>query len=155
MLGASPKARGFSLVEVLIALLLLVVGLGGALGLYTRQINAVGNAQRRLQAENIARARLAEVQAEGYEMLLTRHLIGDTRASKLLNETTAAPSSKTPAIAPPSFRRSVQIEGLAADADNALPPRIRITVRVEWAAGVAAKRKHLTSGEAIGYVVSP
>jgi len=66
--------RGLSLVEVLVALLLLAVGLGGAMGLVTRQVTGLDRTQNGARADALARGRLVQLQAVGYGALNERYL---------------------------------------------------------------------------------
>lgn len=65
----NPGCRGLSLVEVLIAVVFLVFGLGGIVKLYSHQQIQVARAARVSRAERLAQGYLAHLQKAGYENL--------------------------------------------------------------------------------------
>jgi type II secretory pathway pseudopilin PulG len=140
-----------SLMEVMLAIVVLVFGLGGIMDLYGRQVQGIGQARAALRADHLARCYLAQIEAAGYEGLRTRYL-------KESSEALFDDSPTREAALDPTLWWSARLERQAADVP---PARIRITVVVGWgtqpsgsdsAAAFAANSK---SRKAIGYVVAP
>jgi prepilin-type N-terminal cleavage/methylation domain-containing protein len=63
------RSRGFSLVEVLVALLLLAVVLGGMLSLWSFGFNATRHSQRIAVGYNIGRRQVERVRAIGFAFM--------------------------------------------------------------------------------------
>lgn len=73
--GRKPSGRGFSLMEVLVALVVIVFGLWGILELVAANQGISRQAARRAAAIELAGAKMAEIQAAGFdrvEPLLTK-----------------------------------------------------------------------------------
>ncbi len=149
------RPRGFSLVEVLVALVLLLVGLGGVMGLYTRELKNLGQTQRRARADYLARGYLSQVQAMGYETLKSRHL-------KESPESFLGPNlNKYPED--PDFWWNARLKSEGASETKNLPPRVKIAVRVGWGRPPAedspkmddGARQSLKIREVTGYAVAP
>lgn len=68
--GCRPNGGGFSLIEVLVALVVIVFGLWGILDLVTSNETNDRIVQRRAAAIELAGAKLAEIQAAGFDALL-------------------------------------------------------------------------------------
>lgn len=152
-IGRPTRApRALSLVEVVVALVLLVFGLGGVLQLYTRQLREFGRLERRGRAEGIARQRLAELQGLGFQELKARYLKGVSQASL-----PAESGPPTPGAESLPFTVRLQETRVAQ-----MPPAIRVTVEVQWGrphAGRDGARSEAGDGayltrEVTGYVVS-
>ena len=114
--------RALSLVEVVVALVLLVFGLGGVLQLYTRQLREFGRLERRVRAEQVARQHLVEFQDLGFQTLKTRYL-RDVSEAMLPGE--GGPPTPGAIHLPYTVRLE---ETRVAD----MPPAIRVTVEVQW-----------------------
>ena len=150
--GASrvDARSGLTLIEVLVAIVLLVIGIGGVMELFTNQMVGQKRSLRRLQAETLARGYLAQIQAAGYSELKSRYLADATEAYFGGEQN----HFKEP---DGEFWGGARLH---AEQPVGLRPVIRIAVQMNWGPGAsgtqnAAEADQTTSGEVVGYVVAP
>lgn len=140
-----------SLMEVMLALVVLAFGLGGIMDLYARQVQGTGQARIALRADQLARCYLAQIEAVGYDGLRTRYL-------KESSEALFDDSPTREAALDPTFWWSARLEQQAAGEPLA---RIRVIVVVGWGtqpSGSDPPAAFVTdskSRKAVGYVVAP
>jgi prepilin-type N-terminal cleavage/methylation domain-containing protein len=142
---SNHKRRGVSLVEVLIALIVISLGIGGALDLFARQVQGIGKSRSRISQTHFAEGKMTHLRARGYDTL-SANLAGKIEASQFAS----------------GVREDLQIWWTAylEDQPDAQPrPRIRIEVHcgnLRTKAEDAATTK--TPGayrKVTGYVVQP
>lgn len=138
--------RGMSLIEVLIALMLLTIGLGGVMDLYTNQLKNVGWNQKRVRADHLARSRLAQLQIAGYARLKSQYLADS-------DEAVFDPGTDLECTAILENQKGEELQGL--------PARIKITVLVTLIeptmgkSDIRALETHYNFRKAVGYAVAP
>jgi type II secretory pathway pseudopilin PulG len=146
----SHSGRGVSLVETLIALLLLTLGLGGVVELFMTQARYVNRSARESRRENLARVYLNQLQAAGHEEIEDQMGV---LAKPETPDTAELFGSPTKSTLDPDFRWNARLtredmEGVKV---------IQIRVQTIWSpdANPDARPSDSAEKEAVGYVVSP
>jgi prepilin-type N-terminal cleavage/methylation domain-containing protein len=123
-----PRGRGFSLIEVLLALVILTIGLYGVLDLIISTHNRSARTERRAAAIELARGKMAELQAMGYEWVEARNLV--PRAADGASSPTFFPAQAAkfePPYEAPVYRWQARF-----DRDPKEPDLVNVEVRVTW-----------------------
>lgn len=134
--------RGMTLIEVIVALVLLTIGLFGVLDMYLGVAKGLAASRKEMQADNLLRAHLANLETAGYPALDDWIRIQ------------GAPPTPDQAARFPSFQKSL-VPGFTWNAElkreqNQTPKRIMITVALQWSANGKTKERKAT-----GYVFAP
>ena len=123
-----PRGWGFSLMEVLLALVVLTIGLYGVLDLIISTHNRSARTERCAAAIELARAKMAELQAMGYEALESRALL--PRLADAASSPTHFPAQAAKSEAPyeaPFYRWQARFDRAPKE-----PDIVNIEVRVTW-----------------------
>ena len=129
------RRRGFSLVEVLVALVFISFGLFGVVDLFVNLTRSAGRDEKQMRAGQLARGYLEQVQASSYADLEAK--INQSKDGSLFP---AGGSSTAPLDSDFSWNGTLTLE-------NGTPARIRVVVAVSW--------KNLDTGSSVkevGYV---
>jgi len=120
------SGRGYSMMEVLLALVVISFGLYGLLDLITTTQKQSVRAHRRAVAVELARARMAELQAAGYDAVAGLWAKSSADPSKPLDY-----PPETAAFAAPYKAKNFRWQAhLVRDAQH--PEVIQVEVRVTW-----------------------
>lgn len=136
------RKRGMTLIEVIVALVLLTIGLFGVLDMYMGVARGLAASRKEMQADNLLRAHLTNLETAGFAALDDWIRVQ------------AAPPSPDVAARFPSFQKSL-LPGFTWNAElkreqNENPKRIMVTVALQWSANGKTKER-----KAIGYVFAP
>jgi len=141
-LSGSGKRTGMTLVEVLIGLVILTLGIGGAVNLYAKQVKRVGITRHRLASSMLARGELARFENRGFVSIQSEYFSeADTATSATVQG--LSNNGATWWKATLTYRPDVS-------------PAPRIDVRVQSGQGARVPESVMKSQmqEVVGYVVS-
>ena len=130
----SGKRRGFSLVEVLVALVFISFGLFGVVDLFINITRNAGREEKQMRAGHLARGYLEQVQASSYADLEAK--IDQSKGGSLFDK----PETSAPLDSDFSWNGTLSRESGA-------PAKIRVVVTVSWKDMGAG-----TSVKEVGYV---
>ncbi len=83
---AFPAEGGFSLVETMVALVLLSISLLGALSMFAVAQEGISGGAKRLEALALAETKMERMRAAAYQTLQTEDVNGDGRADVILED---------------------------------------------------------------------
>ena len=163
---------GFTLIEAMIAMAILLVGAMGLMGIFTHGLKLNGDARRLMQASNIAEDIVNNIQARYYDDAVTQKLLANAKISNdgdiadtNLNFTTspdpvadgwADHDEKTlddlgtawtgiPAASLGEFQRYWNVANLDTNGDGSID-EVQLAVIVRWPYGSGYRRVVLISG---------
>jgi prepilin-type N-terminal cleavage/methylation domain-containing protein len=136
------RSHGMTLIEVIVALVLLTIGLFGVLDMYLGVANGLASSQKETQADYLARAHLANLEMAGYQSLDDWiRMYADKKNPNQASRYNKLENSLVPGF---TWNANLKREGDGGDG------YIMITVAVQCPGkGKARERK------AIGYVFGP
>lgn len=149
----SPK-KATTLVEVLVALVLLVFGLGGIMELYVNLMHNSARSSRQLRAWNLAQCYLGQMQAMDHAAL-KQQMAASGQNAENTEIPTLYPQLKRSQIDPDFLWNA----GFSQEEVNGIPT-IQVKVWTEWRPEISkeeaiAARGETVRKEAVGYVAAP
>ena len=134
--GLKVKERGFSLIEVLIALSILAVGLLAIASMQIRAIQVNGSAGSMTEGTAYAQGKMEELLALPYD--------DTTNANDPLDDTTAIGTVTTRSVASADLPAGISQINWTVDTDTPATGCKTIVVTVNWLGGQGLKRAILT-----------
>lgn len=137
------RKKGMTLIEVVIALVLLTIGLSGVLDLYTQVARGLEINRKEVQADNLVQAHLANLETAGYQALddWIRTYADVKRDANEAPRFHDLQPSLTPGFTWNANLKREQSENVK---------RIMITVTLQWLVSGKTKER-----KAVGYVFAP